>query len=103
MQVPKGRDQVSGGVSVPRRHATPVANVKHMQVPKGRDHVSGGVSVPCRHATPVAKNNLILRKMYIAGLEHKIPDSTGQCANHCAMEDLKLERVFVLFIDSRYL
>ena len=25
-----------------------------MQVPKGRDHVSGGVSVPCQHATPVA-------------------------------------------------
>ena len=25
-----------------------------MQVPKGRDQVSGGVSVPCRHATPVA-------------------------------------------------
>ena len=27
---------------------------EHMQVPKGRDQVSGGVSVPCRHATPVA-------------------------------------------------
>ena len=25
-----------------------------MQVPKGRDRVSGEVSVPCRHATPVA-------------------------------------------------
>ena len=25
-----------------------------MQVPKGRDQVSGGVSVPCWHATPVA-------------------------------------------------
>ena len=25
-----------------------------MQVPKGRDQVSGGVGVPCRHATPVA-------------------------------------------------
>ena len=25
-----------------------------MQVPKGRDEVSEGVSVPCRHATPVA-------------------------------------------------
>ena len=25
-----------------------------MQVLKGRDQVSGGVSVPCRHATPVA-------------------------------------------------
>ena len=25
-----------------------------MQVPKGRDQVSGGLSVPCRHATPVA-------------------------------------------------
>ena len=25
-----------------------------MQVPKGRDQVSGGVSVPCQHATPVA-------------------------------------------------
>ena len=25
-----------------------------MQVPKGLDQVSGGVSVPCRHATPVA-------------------------------------------------
>ena len=28
--------------------------VEHMQVPKGRDQVSGGVSVPCRHATPIA-------------------------------------------------
>ena len=27
---------------------------EHMQVPKGRDQVSGEVSVPCRHATPVA-------------------------------------------------
>ena len=26
----------------------------YMQVPKGRDQVSGGISVPCRHATPVA-------------------------------------------------
>ena len=25
-----------------------------MQVPKGRDQVSGELSVPCRHATPVA-------------------------------------------------
>ena len=25
-----------------------------MQVPKGRDQVSGGVSVPCKHAKPVA-------------------------------------------------
>ena len=35
MQVPKGRDQVSGGVSVPCRHATPVANVlwKHLKSP----------------------------------------------------------------------
>ena len=29
-------------------------HVEHMQVPKGRDQVSGGVSVPCQHATPVA-------------------------------------------------
>ena len=28
--------------------------VEHMQVPKGRDQVSGGVSVPCQNATPVA-------------------------------------------------
>ena len=28
--------------------------VEHKQVPKGRDQVSGGVSVPCRHATPFA-------------------------------------------------
>ena len=28
MQVPKARDQVSGGVSVPRRPATPVADVQ---------------------------------------------------------------------------
>ena len=26
---------------------------EHIQVPKGPDQVSGGVSVPCRHATPV--------------------------------------------------
>ena len=49
------------------------------------------------------KKKLILSKMYVAGLELTIPDSRGQCANHCTMEGLKLERVFVLFIDSRYL
>ena len=27
---------------------------EHMQVPKGPDHGSGGVSVPCRHASFVA-------------------------------------------------
>ena len=41
--------------------------------------------------------------MFIAGLEHTIPESIGQCANHCAMKDLKLERAFVLFIDKQYL
>ena len=41
--------------------------------------------------------------MFIAGLELTIPDSRGQCANHCAMKDLQVERVFVLFIDNRYL
>ena len=41
--------------------------------------------------------------MFIAGLEHTIPDSRGQCAYHCAMKDLKLERVYVLFIDNQYL
>ena len=46
---------------------------------------------------------LILRKMFIASRELTIPDSRGQCANHCAMEDLKLECAFVLIIDSRYL
>ena len=29
-------------------------HVEHMQVPKVRDQLSGGVSVPCRHVTPVA-------------------------------------------------
>ena len=28
--------------------------VEQMQVLKGQDQVSGGVSVPCRHAIPVA-------------------------------------------------
>ena len=42
-------------------------------------------------------------KMFIAGLDLTIPDSRGQCANHCAMTDLKLQCVFVLFVDSRYL
>ena len=28
--------------------------VEHMQVPKGLDQLSGGVSIHCRHATPVA-------------------------------------------------
>ena len=36
------------------------------------------------------KNNLILRKMIAVGLELTTPDSTGQCANHCAAKDLKL-------------
>ena len=40
--------------------------------------------------------------MFITGLEHTIPDSRGQCANHCAMKYLKLELVFVIFIDSQY-
>ena len=32
-----------------------VSTLEHIQVPKvGQDQVSGGVSVPCRHATPVA-------------------------------------------------
>ena len=35
-------------------------------------------------------NNLILRKMFHGGLELTTPDSTGQCANHCAAKDLKL-------------
>ena len=48
-------------------------------------------------------NNLILRKMFIAGLELTIPYSGGQCANHCAMRTLKLKLVFVLFIDNQYL
>ena len=49
----------------------------------------------------IKKNNsLIMRKMFIAGLELKIPDSRGQCANYCAMRGLKLEGVFVLFIDN---
>ena len=34
--------------------------------------------------------NLILRKMIIVGLELTIPDSRGQCANHCATKDLQL-------------
>ena len=33
-------------------------------------------------------NNLILRKMIQAGLELTIPDSSGQCSNHCAKKDL---------------
>ena len=41
--------------------------------------------------------------MFMAGLELTIPDSRGQCANHCAMKALQLERVFVLFIDNQYL
>ena len=35
-------------------------------------------------------NNLILMKMIIVGLELTIPDSGGQCANHCAAKDLQL-------------
>ena len=41
--------------------------------------------------------------MFMAGLELSIPDFRGQCANHCAAKALQLERVFVLFIDNRYL
>ena len=40
-----------------------------------------------------------MRKMLIGGLELTIPDSKGQCANNCAMRDLKFEGVCVLFID----
>ena len=35
-------------------------------------------------------NKLILRKMIIVGLELTIPNSGGQCANHCVTKDLKL-------------
>ena len=35
----------------------------------------------------------------MAGLELTIPDSRGQCANHCATKAFQLKRVFVLFID----
>ena len=49
------------------------------------------------------KKKLILVKMFIARLELTSPDSGGQCATHCAMKDLKSKRVFVLFIDNRYL
>ena len=39
--------------------------------------------------------------MFIAGFDLTIPDSRGQCANHCATKDLDLERVFVLLIDNQ--
>ena len=48
-------------------------------------------------------NNLILRKLFMAGLKLTMPESRGLCANHCATKALQLERVFVLFIDNRYL
>ena len=41
--------------------------------------------------------------MFLAGLDLTTPDSGGQCANHCAMKELKLECLFVLFIYNRYL
>ena len=41
--------------------------------------------------------------MFITGLELMIADSRVKCGNHCAMKDLNLERVFVLFIDNGYL
>ena len=41
--------------------------------------------------------------MFLAGRELTIPDSKGQCANHFATKAFQLERVFVLFIDNRYL
>ena len=47
-------------------------------------------------------NNLILRKMFIAGFELTIPDSRCQCSNHWAMKDLEMECVFVLFIDNQF-
>ena len=46
------------------------------------------------------KNNLILRKMIIVGLELTILDSRGQCAYH---ERFTIERVFVLFKGNQYL
>ena len=53
--------------------------VEQMQVPKGRDQVSGGVSVPCWHATPVAYillkplqfGNVNFGKWVIFGKRHK--------------------------------
>ena len=49
------------------------------------------------------KHNLILRKMFVVGLELTILDSGGQRADHYTTKDLQFKRVFVLFIDNRYL
>ena len=37
-----------------------------------------------------SNNNFILRKMIHVGFDLTTPDSTGQCAYHCTMKDLKL-------------
>ena len=42
-------------------------------------------------------NRLIPRKMIIVGFELTIPDSGGQCANHCATKDLKL-RMYLSYL-----
>ena len=41
--------------------------------------------------------------MFVVGLDLMILDSEGQRANHCTTTDSQLERIFVLFIDNRYL
>ena len=39
----------------------------------------------------------------MVGFELTTPESGGQFANHYATKALQLERVFVVFIDNRYL
>ena len=56
-----------------------------------------------RQGNKKKQHNLILRKMFVVGRELEILDSGGQRADHYTTKDLQLERVFVLFIDNRYL
>ena len=70
-----GQEQVSGGVSVPCRHSTPVADAL-LKPTSGKmsDSVkmssSGGVNVLCRHAAPVA--NVLWKPLAIRKKSNKV-------------------------------
>ena len=53
-KVPRGIRRAYSGKLTTSSEKDWSQRVEHMQVPKGRDQVSGGVSVPCRHVKPVA-------------------------------------------------
>ena len=87
MQFPKGLDQVSGGVSVPCLHATPVANVLWIPLKIGKMSSSVQSLIIIWGIIHVICNNVIVnnygisfksvRYLYISGVRNLAPKSWG--------------------------